>query len=234
MGTHVITGAGSGIGAVVARTLLQRGENLLLVARNAERGEELRAHYPGAQVLVVDLGGDDMDSQLIAAGDFPDHIDSVVHAAGIVQLNPVVSMSAQEFQETLQVNLVAPAVLTRWALPGLRAARGSVIFVNSGAGITAHPNWGSYAASKAGLRALADSLRGEEGRNGVRVTSVFPGRTATPMQQAVRHQEGGDYDVESYLDPATVAAAIVQAIDLPRDATMPEIVLRPAGRQARG
>lgn len=233
MATHVITGAGSGIGAEVATTLTRRGDDLLLVARSAKRSEELRVRYPGAEVIVVDLAATRLDEQLAAAGS-PDQIDSLIHAAGIVQLNPVASVSAQEFQETLQVNLVAPAVLTRWALPGLRAARGTVVFVNSGAGINAHPTWGTYAASKAGLRALADSLRGEESRSGVRVTTVFPGRTATPMQQEVRRQESGDYDVEAYLDPATVAAAIVQAIDLPRDATMPEIVLRPAGRQARG
>lgn len=233
MGTHVITGAGSGIGAVVATMLAQRDDDLLLVARNTERGEELRSRYPAAAVIVVDLAGPGLDEQ-IAATVSPDQIDSLIHAAGIVQLNPVASVSAQEFQETLQVNLVAPTVLTRWALPGLRAARGTVVFVNSGAGLTAHPSWGSYAASKAGLRSIADALRGEESRSGVRVTTVFPGRTATPMQQEVRRQEGGDYDVDAYLDPATVAATIVQAIDLPRDATMPEIVLRPAGRQVRG
>lgn len=233
MGTHVITGAGSGIGAVVASALADRGEDLLLVARNAARAQELSRDYPSAQVIGLDLAGDDLDAQLQQVGAAPEQIDSVVHAAGVVTLNPVAEMSAQEFRHTVQVNLIAPVVLTRWALPGLRAARGSVVFVNSGAGITAHPNWGSYAASKAGLRAVADSLRGEESRNGVRVTTVFPGRTATPMQQEVRHQEGGDYDATSYLDPTTVATAIIQAIDLPRDATMPEIVLRPAARQAR-
>lgn len=229
----MITGAGSGIGAIVATVLAERGENLLLIARSSERAKELGQNYPSARVIVLDLAGDDLDAQLQQVGAAPEQIDSVVHAAGVVTLNPVAELSAQEFSHTVQVNLIAPAVLTRWALPGLRAARGSVVFVNSGAGITAHPNWGSYAASKAGLRAVADSLRGEEARNGVRVTTVFPGRTATPMQQDVRQQEGGDYDVASYLDPSTVAAAIIQAIDLPRDATMPEIVLRPAPRQAR-
>lgn len=233
MGTHVITGAGSGIGAVVASVLAQRGEDLLLIARNAERAQELSHDYPSARVIVLDLASDDLDAQLQQVAAAPERLDSVVHSAGVVALNPVAALSAREFHHTLQVNVIAPTVLTRWALPGLRAARGTVIFVNSGAGLNANPNWGSYAASKAGLRAVADSLRGEEAKNGVRVTTVFPGRTATPMQQEVREQEGGDYDVASYLDPATVAAAIIQAIDLPRDATMPEIVLRPAARQAR-
>ena len=83
-------------------------------------------------------------------------------------------------------------MLTRVCLPALRAARGTVVFVNSGAGLVAHPQWSAYAASKHGLRALADALRAEEQEHGVRVTTVFPGRTATPMQQRVHEQEGKD------------------------------------------
>ena len=83
----------------------------------------------------------------------------------------------------LPVNLVAPAELTRALLPGLRAARGTVVFLNSGAGLVAHPEWSAYAASKFGLRAIADSLRAEEAGAGVRVTSVYLGRIATPMHR---------------------------------------------------
>ena len=79
-------------------------------------------------------------------------------------------------------------------LPALRAARGTVVFLNSGAGLVAHPEWSAYAASKFGLRAVADSLRAEEAGAGVRVTSVYLGRIATPMQQKVHEQEGKDYD----------------------------------------
>ena len=89
-------------------------------------------------------------------------------------------------------DLVAPyrAELTRLLLPRLRAERGAVVFVNSGAGLRANPGWASYAASKFALRALADALREEEAPHGVRVCTVYPGRTATPMQQSVRAQEG--------------------------------------------
>ena len=86
-------------------------------------------------------------------------------------------------------------MLTRLCLPAVRAARGTVVFLNSGAGQVAHPHWSAYAASKFGLRALADSLRAEEQAHGVRVTTVYPGRTATPMQQKVHQQEGKDYDL---------------------------------------
>ena len=114
------------------------------------------------------------------------------------------------------MNLVAPALLTRALLPALRAARGTVVFVNSGAGLAAHPQWSAYAASKFGLRALADALRAEEQEHGVRVTTVFPGRTATPMQEKV-HAPGGQgvRRRRRGSGPETVADAILHVLDLP-------------------
>ncbi|MBA3020925.1 SDR family oxidoreductase [Propionicimonas sp.] len=226
MAIHLITGAGSGIGAALAQRLAARGDDLLLIARNEERADQLRNTFGGAEIVVADLASPQLEATLLEHR-APERLDSVIHAAGVVALNPVANLPTTEFLDTLLVNLVSPIALTRWALPALRAARGSVVFVNSTAGLNANPNWASYAASKAGLRSAADALRAEEAANGVRVTTIFPGRTATPMQQAVRQQEGGSYDASIYIDPATVAAAIMQAIDLPRDATMPEITLRP-------
>jgi short-subunit dehydrogenase len=102
------------------------------------------------------------------------------------------------------------------------------VFVNSGAGLHAHPSWGAYAASKHGLRALADSLRAEEQEHGVRVTSVYPGRTSTPMQAEVHRQEGKAYDAADWIDPKTVADAIVRVLDLGDDATFSDLTIRPA------
>lgn len=221
---HLLTGAGSGIGSVLARRLHDRGDELVLLARSEERAGELRAAYAGATVVVADLAWPESVETL----DLPDRLDSVVHAAGVVELGAVGELSVDDWSSQLRVNLVAPAALTRVALPALRAARGTVVFVNSGAGLNAHPGWSAYAASKHGLRALADSLRGEEAAHGVRVSSVYPGRTATPMQEKVHRQEGKDYDATDWIRADTVADAIVGLLDLPRDATVPELVIRPA------
>ena len=118
-------------------------------------------------------------------------------------------------------------MLTRLCLPAVRAARGTFVFVNSGAGLVAHPRWSAYAASKFGLRALADSLRAEEQEHGVRVTTVYPGRTATPMQQKVHQQEGKEYDASDWIDPDTVVDAILHVLDLPDDATVSDLTIRP-------
>ena len=148
-----------------------------------------------------------------------------MHAAGVVELGPVAELSVDDWASQLRVNLVAPAALTRVALPALRSVRGTVVFVNSGAGLAAHPGWSAYAAAKHGLRALADALRGEE--TDLRVTTVYPGRTATPMQEKVHRQEGKQYDADAWTRPETVAEAILHVLDLPRDATMTDVTMRP-------
>ena len=223
MATHLLTGGGSGIGRVVAERLLERGDDVWLVARSTERAHDLRSDLAGATVLVADLASPESLGSL----ELPDALDSVVHVAGIVELGSVAELSIDDWSSQLRVNLVAPAALTRVALPALRAARGTVVFVNSSAGLTAHPQWSAYAASKHGLRALADSLRGEEAAAGVRVTTVYPGRTATPMQEKVHQQEGRAYDAAAWIRPETVAEAILHVLDLPRDATIPDVTVRP-------
>jgi short-subunit dehydrogenase len=223
MATHLLTGAGSGIGAALADMLHARGDSLLLVGRSPERAGELAERWQGAETLVADLS----DPGTIAGLDLPASLDSVVHAAGAVGLGRVGELSSKEWRSQLDVNLLAPAELTRLALPALRAARGTVVFVNSGAGLRANPDWAAYAASKHGLRALADALRAEERENGVRVTSVYLGRTATPMQERVHQQEGKEYDAGEWIRAETVADAILHALDLPRDATIPDITVSP-------
>ncbi|WP_432479525.1 SDR family oxidoreductase [Nocardioides sp. GXQ0305] len=220
---HLLTGAGSGIGAVLAQRLLDRGDEVVAIARSEERAAELAGRLDGVAVLVADLAHPDSVESL----PLPDALDSVVHLAGVVELGPVSDLDVETWDTTLRVNLVAPAALTRVALPALRAARGTVVFVNSSAGQVAHPTWAAYAASKHGLRALADSLRGEEAGHGVRVTTVFPGRTATPMQEKVHAQEGKDYDAAQWVRPETVAEAILGVLDLGPDATVTDVSVKP-------
>jgi NADP-dependent 3-hydroxy acid dehydrogenase YdfG len=229
MSTHLVTGAGSGIGAAVARRLLERGDDLWLLARDAGRAKELAAAFPGARTLVGDLAEPSRLSWALGHQAPPDRLDSLLHIAGVVELGGIGDLTPKIWNETLAVNLVGPAELTRLLLPQLRLSRGQVVFVNSGAGLNAHAQWGVYGASKHGLKALADALREEERPHGLRVTSVFPGRTATPMQAKVHQQEGKAYDAARWIDPGSVATTVLTALDLPRDAEVTDLVVRPGG-----
>jgi short-subunit dehydrogenase len=207
----VVTGAGSGIGREVADRLAERGDRVVRLTRDVVDLADVTAVARWAAEFAVDL----------------DHLDSLLHVAGTVDLGSVAELEVDVWQRHLAVNLTAPAVLTAPLLPALRAAGGTVLFVNSSAGLVANAAWSAYAASKFGLRALADSLRAEEAGTGVRVTTVFPSRTATPMQEKVHEQEGRTYDASRWIRPATVADSILHVLDLPSDATIPELVIRP-------
>jgi short-subunit dehydrogenase len=220
--THLVTGAGSGIGAALADRLADRGDSLLLLARNEARAAELATRYPGAQTFAADLA----DPASIRVPEV-DRLDSVLHVAGVVDLGPVADQPVDRLREHVDVNLVAPAVLTRFTLPAVRRTRGTFVFVNSSAGLTANANWSAYAASKFGLRGFADALRAEEIEHAVRVTTVFPSRTATPMQEKVHEQEGRTYDPSKWIDPGAVADTILHVLDLPDGVTIPEVTVRP-------
>lgn len=228
--THVVTGAGSGIGAALTGRLHDRGDRLVLVVRSEDRAADLVREFPGATPFVADLADPAAVESALADGALGDRIESLVHVAGAVELATVADLNLADWQRHLDVNLTAPMLLTRALLPQLRAGRGTVVFVNSTSGIKANPTWSAYNASKFGLRGLADALREEEAEHGVRVTSVFPSRTATPMQERVHEQEGKQYDASEWIRPGTVADAILHVLDLPTDATIPELTLRPGPR----
>ncbi|MDX6356735.1 MAG: hypothetical protein QOF98_3638 [Streptomyces sp.] len=227
MSVHLVTGAGSGIGAAVAQRLLDRGDELWLLARDAGRARELAARFPGAHTLVGDLAEPSRLSWALGHQSLPDRLDSLLHIAGVVELGPVGELTPKVWQQTMAVNLLGPAELTRLLLPQLRLSRGHVVLVNSSAGLSAGADWSAYAASKHGLRAFADALRGEEHANGIRVTTLYPSRTATPMQQKVHAQEGKPYDPARWIAPDSVATTLLTALDLPRDAELTDLTIRP-------
>jgi NADP-dependent 3-hydroxy acid dehydrogenase YdfG len=114
----------------------------------------------------------------------------------------------------------------------LKESRGQVVFVNSTAGLAAGADNGLYAATKSALRSLSGSIRDHVNAFGIRVLSVYPGRMATPMQEAVHRFEGHHYAPETLLQPSDVADAIVAALDLPRTAEVTDIMLRPMKKPA--
>ncbi|WP_406289727.1 SDR family oxidoreductase [Embleya sp. NBC_00896] len=224
MSTYVITGAGSGIGAEIARLLRARGHDLVAIVRSEQRARDVAA--PGVRTVVADLEQPEtIEGALGALAD--ETFAGLVHSAGIADLGTVAETPAAVWSRTLTVNVTAVAEVTRVLLPGLRRGRADVVLLNSGAGLRTSPGWTAYAASKHALKALADGLRAEEPE--LRVTSVYPGRTATAMQRGVREQEGGAFESERYSDPATIAGVVLSALELPADSHVNDVSVRSRG-----
>lgn len=221
--TALITGASGGIGSAIARALAEEGVRLFLVGRSLEK-----LTVPG-EAFQADLT-DDAQLRATAASvhEVFGGVDILVHSIGLFRAGPIATSPVEDLDAQYRVNLRVPYLLTQELLPSLIERRGQVVFVNSSAGF--HPargNWGAYSATKHGLRALADSLRDEVNKKGVRVLTVFPGRTATPMQEEVHRFEGKPYDPSHFLQPEDIAASVVQALRLPRTAELTDLHIRP-------
>ncbi len=228
---HFITGASSGIGAAVAAILHARGDELWLLARSDERGHELSQMFPHAEIIICDLANPAVLELSLFRAVLPSLLDCLLHIAGVIDLSRAVDLPTEQISEQVNVNLVAPMILTRALLPALRAARGLVLIANSTATLSAGADRSAYVASKSGVRGFADVLRLEESSHGVRVTTVFPGRTATPMQEKVHGQEHKVYDAAQLMRPDTVARSILHIVDLPVDTTIYDLTIRPMPHQ---
>lgn len=231
--TVVITGASGGIGEAVAIQLAREGSRLMLNGRSAEKldlvAERVRDLTPVVEIFAADLAEDDQVRALAdrALAAF-DGIDILIHSVGLFLGGSLASSPVEDLDRQYRINVHVPYLLTQLLLPSLISRQGQVVFVNSGAGYNpARAGWVGYAASKHALRAVADGLREEVNKQGVRVLTVFPGRTATAMQEEVHRYEGRPYDPERFLQPGDVAAMVLNALALPRTAEVTDIHVRP-------
>ena len=216
----LVTGASRGIGRAIAEEL-GRTHHVLVGGRSAAAVAPVVAALPSAEPFVADLAVDTIPP-------LPDRLDVLVHSAGVEKAGRIADTDRVEWERVFAINLFAVADLTRAALPALRAASGIVITINSGSGlVAAPPGGGLYAASKHALRAFTDALREEERGNGVRVSSVHPGRTDSDMQRKKVRLEGREYDTAFVLDPASVAAVVRTVVDLPPGGTVETVSVRP-------
>ena len=221
MTVALVTGASGGIGGAIAAGLAAEGTRVLALGRQAGGA--------GFDWRVADFA-DEADVERAAAALAAElmELDVLVHAAGDYAEGTVAAGALADLDRAWRVNLRAPWVLTRALLPALVRREGWVVFVNSSVWGAARGGLGGYAASKYGLKAMADALRAEVNGEGVRVLSVFPGRTASRMQEAVHRGEGRAYRPELLMQPADVAQAVLGALALPRTAEMTDLYIRPA------
>jgi short-subunit dehydrogenase len=214
-GNAVVTGASSGIGEATARRLARDGWKLLLVARRADRLDELASSLPDATTLALDLTDDDAPARVREAVEerFGGRLHLLVNNAGANWRAYFGDADGgwENVRRVLEVNLHAPIRLVDALLPLLRrSAPSSIVNVASVAGRVPYPRGGAYAASKFGLAGWTESLRYEEEEHGVHVGLVLPGFVATegfPQEQMVA-KAATRWAVSK---PEVVADAIVDA-----------------------
>lgn len=228
----VVTGASSGIGQAIALALAAQGARVCLLGRDADRLQAV-AQQAGnaASWFALDLADDEalerLGQQLTADAGAGSGIDVLVHAAGALWFGAIQHSPHGHFDDHLRINVRAPYRLTQLLLPALIARQGQVVFVNSNSALQAKAGEAAYAASKHALKGLADSLREEVNASGVRVLSLYVGRTATPLQATLHQQEGKAYHPEWLMQPEDVAAVTLNALTLPRTVEVTDIRMRP-------
>jgi NAD(P)-dependent dehydrogenase (short-subunit alcohol dehydrogenase family) len=228
----LVTGASSGIGRAIALGLARQGAGLCLVGRDRGRLEGA-ANEAGAPALFyqVDLAEEGAIERLardVARG--PGGVDVLVLAHGLFASGTSESVPVSELDALYRTNVRAAYLLAQSFLASLAERQGQIVFVNSSVVAGARGGVGQYAASKLALKGLADSLRDEVNPRGIRVLSVYPGRTATPMQAAIFEAEGRTWEPERLLQPEDVAQIVIAALLLPRTAEVTEIYVRPMNK----
>ena len=214
----LVTGGSSGIGLALAHTFLAKGAKVVITGRRpdalAKAVQELRENYSHAWSVAANVASSDGRAATIRqALEALGGLDILVNNAGGVRAGRLENTPEAELQAMIDVDLVAPILLTRAALPALRASGDAmVVNVSSGIALIGAPFYATYAATKAGLaqfgQALRRELKGE--RESSHVLTVYPGGTSTPMMKSNRAGPELGFAREP---AAAVANAVVQGIE---------------------
>jgi short-subunit dehydrogenase len=210
--TVIITGASAGIGAATARVFAAAGANVVLAARDQARLEQIAGEFPGRTLAVpTDVTDTAAIGQLVSAAVAAyGGVDIVISNAGVGLAGPVAELSRADFDRALAVDLFGPLALTQAALPHLRrSGAGQLIFISSVVGLRALPYLGGYAAAKAALDRLTESLRVELRGSGVKVTLVRPGTTRTGFRD---NRLGSGHELRRANTRAATPDQVAQAI----------------------
>ena len=214
----IVTGAGTGIGAAVARRLARDGASVVLVGRRRDPIERVAA-ATGQTFVVADASTEKGVERIVAATvEAHGAIDGLVLNAGVMLPGTVAEASVDDWRATLDVNLTGPFLLARAALPQLLERQGSVVSVASIAALRAGPGMAAYCASKAGLVLLTQCLAVEQGAAGLRANVVAPGWVRTEMADEEMDEFGGPRG----LDREAAYAEITRNVPARRPATADE------------
>ena len=226
----LVTGASRGLGAALSRELLGRGHRIVLTARNAaelaQAAESLRAQH-GERVgwIAADLSDPAVAQALVAQVEHRyGALDALINNAGVGAWKPLVDWTPQEVIACVNLNLIAPMLLSQAVLPGMVARRRGII-VNIASDLARRPlaNMAPYVATKFGLLGFSGSLLREARAHGIKVSAVLPGIIDTAFNGA---QEGSK-DERWALRSAALAGQVVALLELPENVVVDELTIHP-------
>ncbi len=201
--TVVVTGAAQGLGAAIARHLHAGGARLILMDRDQSGLAEITARCPGAVTCVVDLA-DATDTARAIAETITGPVDTLIHNAAILKMEPVDEVPLARFQATLNVGIQAAFQLTQAVWPAMKSRGGTLAFVTSRSGIEGFANETAYCAAKHALEGFSKSLALEGAAHGIVSVTVTPGMYMhTPMSETTYPAELR----EKWVDPIRLAPA---------------------------
>ncbi|MEV0660671.1 SDR family NAD(P)-dependent oxidoreductase [Actinomadura luteofluorescens] len=180
--TVIVTGGGSGIGRATALRFAEEGADVLVVGRTLGRLRETAAGHPGIRPFTADLARPDGPARVVEhAAEVFGRVDVLVNNAAITRPAPLGEIDAETARQQVATNLLAPLALAQEALPKLRETRGVIVNVSSNPPLRGWPRNSVYGATKVALDFLTRTWAVELGPSGVRVVSIAPGATDTPV-----------------------------------------------------
>src|SRR6478609_132464 len=212
----LITGASSGLGAVVAQLFAERGASVFGIARQADLMATVFETVPGGRYASVDIGQPEACRQAVAdcVAAFG-RLDVLVNVAGFHQMRHTTSMTDDEWERDLAVNLTGPFYLCRAALPRLLESAGNIVNVTSIAGVEGEVYSAGYCAAKHGLIGLTRALAVEFTKEKLRVNAVCPGGMPTAQSTEFQAPENADWNLilriaspRGFMETVDVAKAI--------------------------
>lgn len=214
-----ITGASSGIGEALARTLAKHGARIILSGRNIEALEAVAHDCADALVLPFEATDFDRIPELVErAWGWKGRVDGLVNNAGITQRSLAVDTAFAVYQRIIAVDLLAPIALTQALLPRMvKAGGGQIVAISSVAGIAGVPLRSAYCAAKHGLIGYHDALRAENEHLGLKILVVAPGSVRTNVSRNALTGDGSrrgvsDAAIDNGMPPQQAAERILEAL----------------------
>jgi NADP-dependent 3-hydroxy acid dehydrogenase YdfG len=240
LGTAVVTGASSGIGAATARALAREGYRVIAAARRVDRLAALAAEHPMIEARELDVTSDSSVAALAESLTEEDVTVLVANAGGAFDATSIAEADLDAWTRAYEVNVLGTVRTVRGLLPLLIASgRGLVVLMGSTAGRIAYENGGSYVAAKHAVAAVAGTLRLELCGEPVRVTEIAPGMVRTDEFAMTRF--GGDAEraaavyagVAEPLTAGDIAETVAWVATLPAHVNIDLLVVRPVAQAAQ-